>query len=247
MLPMKALLLAALLATLAPSALAQTTTVTDQTLTLSTKTVTPPRRAILHYPQLSGLTDPEVLKKVQMAIDLPAVLDEPLEAIKQNYNQYYWLTGVNYQVNYNQNGIFDVTYEISGLGAYPSTSEKQISVSLISGKVLRAEDLFKVESLGVLARLLDQALQAEIKAGIAKVKAAEPDLDAEQMFRNRRYRVHHLNNFSITPQGVTFRYDYGFPHVALAYEPAGRFALTYGELQPYLKPTGVLGFAIAPK
>ncbi|NJM46469.1 MAG: DUF4163 domain-containing protein [Alkalinema sp. RU_4_3] len=244
---MKALLLAALLATLAPSALAQTATVTDQTLTLTSTTVTPPRKAVLHYPKLSGLTDPTVLNKVQRAIDLPAVLDEPLEQIKQSYDQYHWLTEVAYQVNYNQNGIFDVTYQISGIGAYPSTSEKQISVSLVSGKVLRAEDLFKVESLGVLARILDQSLQAEIKEGIAKVKAAEPDVDAEQMFRNQRYRMRHLNNFSITPQGVTFRYDYGFPHVALAYEPAGRFPMTYAELQPYLKPKGVLGFAIAPK
>jgi hypothetical protein len=245
---MKGLLIAALLTTaLAQTALAQTTTVTDQTLTLSTQTVTPPRQAVLHYPQLSGLTDPEVLKKVQMAIDLPAVLDEPLEAIKQNYNSYHWLTEVAYQINYNQNGIFDITYAISGLGAYPSTNEKQISVSLVSGKVLRAEDLFKVESLGVLARLLDQSLQAEVKAGIAKVKAAEPDVDAEQMFRNQRFRMRHLNNFSITPEGVTFRYDYGFPHVALAYEPAGRFAMSYGALQPYLKAKGVLGFAIVPR
>lgn len=244
---MKALLLAAVLATLAPSALAQTTTVTDQTLTLATKTVPPWKQAVLHYPKLSGLTDPAVLNKVQMAIDLPSVLDEPLESIKQNYDRSPWLTQITYQVNYNQNGIFDITYAISGIGAYPSTSEKQISVSLVSGKVLRAEDLFKVESLGVLARMLDQALQAEVKAGIAKVKAAEPDVDAEQMFRNQRYRMRHLNNFSITPQGVTFRYNYGFPHVALAYEPAGRFAMSYAELQPYLKPKGVLGFAIAPK
>jgi hypothetical protein len=246
---MKGLLLAAFLSTaaFAPSALAQTTTVTDQTLTLATTTVTPPRKVVLHYPKLSGLTDPTVLQKVQMAIDLSAVLEEPLDQIKQNYNQSYWLTDLTYQVNYNQNGIFDITYTISGVGAYSTTSEKQISVSLVSGKVLRAEDLFKVESLGVLARMLDQALQAEVKAGIAKLKAAEPDVDAEDIFRNPRFRVRHLNNFSITPQGVTFRYNYGFPHVALAYEPAGRFAMTYAELQPYLKPKGVLGFAIAPK
>jgi hypothetical protein len=244
---MKGLLLAALIAATPTIALAQTTTVTDQTLTLSTKTATPPRQAVLHYPQLAGLKDPEVLKKVQMAIALSSVLEEPIEQVKQNYDRSHWLTDLTYQVNYNQNGIFDITYVISGVGAYSTISEKQISVSLVSGKVLRAEDLFKVESLGVLVRILDQALQAEIKAGIAKVKAAEPDVDAEQMFRNQRYRMRHLNNFSITPQGVTFRYNYGFPHVALAYEPAGRFAMSYGELQPYLKATGVLGFAIAPK
>jgi hypothetical protein len=245
---MKGLLLTALLTiAIAPTALAQSAAVSDQTVSFSTTTVTPQRRALLHYPQLSGLKDPEVMRKVQLAIDPSNVLEEPIDRIKQNYNSYYWLTGLTYEVNYNQNGIFDITYAISGLGAYPSTSEKQISVSLISGKVLRAEDLFKTESLGVLTRIVDQALQAEIKAGIARVKAEEPTIDAEQMFRGHRFRMRHLNNFSITAQGVTFRYDYGFPHVALAYEPAGRFKLTYGEMQAYLKPKGVLGFAIAPK
>jgi hypothetical protein len=53
-----------------------------------------------------------------------------------------------------------------------------------------------------------------------------------------------LNNFIVTPNGITFYYDFGFPHVAKALEPDNSFPVTNEELQPFLKKNGLLSSRI---
>ena len=47
-------------------------------------------------------------------------------------------------------------------------------------------------------------------------------------------------NFPISDEGVTFYYDYGFPHVIQALAPDGQYFFKWAELKPFIKPDGLL-------
>ena len=49
-----------------------------------------------------------------------------------------------------------------------------------------------------------------------------------------------LDQFSLSDKGVTFIYDYGFPHAIEALQPDGRFFLSWAKLRPFIKRDGLL-------
>jgi hypothetical protein len=218
-------------------------TVTDQVSSRTSPNSMSPRKQTIHYPLMSGLADPALLAKVQAAATSEqmyfgwATHSVPVDS---------WTTDLTYEVNYNQDGLLSMSYQIVGVGAYVSGYTKHVAVNLETGNVIRLDDIFKPLALGMLAQRLDGRLQAEIKAKIAQIKL-DYQADETSRFANHRFRIRNLEKFSISAQGVTFYYDYGFPHVALAYEPSGRFLMPFSELQPYIKSAGVLGFAVAAK
>jgi hypothetical protein len=219
-------------------------TVTDQVSSRTSPNSVSPRKQTIHYPLLSGLADPALLAKVQAAVTSEqmyfgwATHSVPVDS---------WTTDLTYEVNYNQDRLLSMSYQIVGVGAYVSGYTKHVAVNLETGNVIRLDDMFKPLALGMLAQRLDGRLQAEIKAKIAQIKVDDPQFSETSLFANHRFRIRNLEKFSISAQGVTFYYDYGFPHVALAYEPSGRFLMPFSELQPSIKSAGVLGFAVAAK
>lgn len=199
------------------------------------------KEAVIHYPVASGLTNLAILKRVQAAISLKQVLGQSLEEMRQEYIENQWLTQVEYVINYNRNNILDLTYAVSGVGAYPSGFEKWVSVDLKTGKRLRAKDLFKANELGAIAQSIDQQMQQNIQQKIAEVRQQEPDLSVD-VFANHRFEPKHLEDFTIGKTGVTFHYSFGFPHVIKAAEPSGDYLIPYSKLTRYIRPDGVLGF-----
>lgn len=199
------------------------------------------KEALIRYPVVTGLKDPVLLGKVQAAVSLKQVLGQSLAQMQQEYLDNHWLSEVGYTVNYNQNNILDLTYAISGVGAYPDEYEKHVSVDLKTGKILRSRDLFKAEALGAIAQAVDQMMQREIQEKIAEFRQQEPDLDST-LFANHRFQQKHLDDFSISKAGVTFHYSFGFPHVVKAAEPSGAYLIPYAKLRPYVRPDGALGF-----
>jgi hypothetical protein len=135
---------------------------------------------------------------------------------------------------------FVLGYSIfSGVGAYPSSTDKHRIVELKTGKVLKAADVFKRESLETIAATVNRAMQAEIRRAIAKADPDAKSVIAE--LTAQRFQIQNLNDFSVSDRGVTFLYDFGFPHVAKALEPPGRYFLSYKQLKPYIKQDGALG------
>ena len=49
-----------------------------------------------------------------------------------------------------------------------------------------------------------------------------------------------LDEFSISDKGVTFLYDYGFPHAIQALEPDGRYFFTWAQMKQHIKRGGLL-------
>ena len=67
------------------------------------------------------------------------------------------------------------------------------------------------------------------------------DIEPELLFKDSaEYQKVSLNEFSVDENGITFRHDYGYPHVVQALQPNGEFFFTWAQLKPYIKAGGLL-------
>ncbi len=196
---------------------------------------------IVRYPIVTGLQDPTVLKKVETAISVKSIVGESLTELKQDPRP--WLTELEYSVNYNQNSILDLTYDISGMGAYPSTSQKRVSIDLISGNILRSKDLFKTDRNVALAQSIDKMMQREIKANIIELRRDTPDIQLD-IFGKPRFKPEDLNDFTIGKKGITFYYNFAYPQMMRALQPSGVYFMSYKTLSRYIRADGAIAFAL---
>jgi hypothetical protein len=202
------------------------------------------KQAIVQYPIASGLADVVLTKKVQEAISLKQVLGQSLAEMQKDYLDNNWLTEVSYTVNYNQDNILDLTYFVSGSAAYPSSSEKHVAVSLKTGKVLRARDLFKAEGFGAIAQIIEPMMQQEIRQKIAEFQKDDTDIN-DNLFSEHHFQTKNIEDFMIGKIGVTFLYNFYFPHAIKAAEPSGAYLIPYSNLTRFIRRDGALGFHLA--
>lgn len=187
-------------------------------------------------PQIKGLSS-ALNKKTEAAISYERVLNLN---IREELGEIQWLEEAGYEVNYNKNGILDITLSLSGSAAYPSVFQKTVVVDLKTGRRVRPSDVFT--NLNGLAAVIRKAQQAEMKKAAADYKK-DPDaqdFDASEYFERAKFTAAELEEFTVGDKGVTFIYDYRFPHVARALQPDGRFFYTWAQLRPFIKPAGLL-------
>jgi hypothetical protein len=202
------------------------------------------RRAVVTYPVVTGLSDARVLRKVRAALELKNVFDTSLA----EYRQDSWLEELDFKVNYNRHHLLDITFWQSGTGAYPDTHEKHFAISLKTGEVLKARDVFGTGALPALAAMANEKLRAEV-AELIKVVEEDGELSADadrlrelkETLSGLAVGVEQLDNFMVGGTGVTFLYDAGFPHVIKAIQPEGRYFFTYAQLAPHVRRDGPLG------
>lgn len=203
------------------------------------------RRAVVNYPFVSGIADRKVLAKVRALLDIKNVFGTSLA----QYREDAWLTELDYKVNYNRNDILDITFREEGVGAYPDSNIKHLSINLKTGEVIKAADAFEPDSLQRLAALANEKLRAEVAAQVAAVEG-DKDTDAEgkealkENLRGLTFGIENLEEFEVSDRGVTFLYDAGFPHVIQALQPEGRYFFSYGQLKPFIKRGGPLGLFV---
>ena len=113
------------------------------------------KRATVTYPIISGLKDAEVLRRVQVILQVKNVFDSSIA----EYRDDNWLEEFRYKVNYNKNNILDITFTQEGAGAYPDTQTRHFAINLKNGKVIKASDVFINRSLPTLRTMLDGKLQ----------------------------------------------------------------------------------------
>lgn len=195
---------------------------------------TPAERGRIQYPVVEA-ANTEASRLINAAIT---------RSRKEQSENTGWLESMNFRINHNRHGVLDLTFEISGSGAYPSIYFEHHAFELSTGKELKAKDLFEAGSTAKLAKKLDVQLQREaksVKSGAFK--------DIPEECRESQVEVHfsttHLEEFTIGSRGVTFHYPYDFPHVALACEPPGKFAMSFEELKPYIGADSPLGRMIS--
>jgi hypothetical protein len=176
-------------------------------------------------------------KKIEAAISYEKVSDLN---IKEELTEVQWLETADYTVNYNKNGILDLTLSVEGSGAYPSTFNNGVVVNTRTGTAVTARDVFT--NLAGLAAKGKKAQEAEIKEAIIDIKKENPDEEnPANLFENSDFKIANLDSFSVSDKGITFIYEYEFPHVIQAWEPAGRYFFSWKELKPFVKRAGLFG------
>lgn len=191
---------------------------------------------IINYPVVGGA----VGKKIEAILSYEKNFDFKLQ---EEIKEMYWLETADYTVNYNKNNVLDVTLFIEGSGAYPSGSSKYLIVNTKTGTRVKPLDVFT--NLNGLVALGEKALKAEIKTETATIKKEEPDFEFGEYFNKAKFTADNLWAFTVSEKGLTFHYDYGFPHAVQALEPVGDFFFSWAELKPFIKKDGL--FAIMAK
>jgi hypothetical protein len=187
------------------------------------------------YPKVSGLT-PNLNRKVETAISYERAANVN---VKEEISEYQWLEQADYHVDYNRNAVLVVTLNVSGSAAYPSEYSKTVVVDLKTGMRVRPADIF-TDQVGLVAKLR-RIQQAEIRNSLAEIKKNELDAeDPGSLFRETNFTAKDLSEFSVSDKGVTFIYDYGFPHVIQALQPAGRYFLAWPAIKPFMKQHSLL-------
>ncbi len=199
------------------------------------------KEAIIKIPEISGIGDADILRKVRSIIDLKNIFGESLEEIRSDFKDSSWLSGITYKVNYNANSIVDITFFQSGVGAYPDTVTENRVINLKTGAGLTATDVFNATALGAIAQLVDGAMHAEVKRYIKKYGGDEFANDRLIQELDKQFKVEDLDRFSVSGKGITFLYDFGFPHATRALEPSGRYFFRYETLRTHIKPDGPFG------
>jgi hypothetical protein len=185
-------------------------------------------RRVAVTPRVSA-ADPSLGKTIQ------ALLDGEIVEVRADD---CWLTFLDYTVHHAERGILDVTFRISGLGAYPSTQTAHVSVVLSTGERLRARTAFSARTLPELTATLKR------KAHTAWRTAAREHAEVFQSREEPELGVEHLDNFIVHPEGITFFFDFGLPHAMELATPTSEFPLTNAEIRRFVDPEGPLRFML---
>lgn len=189
------------------------------------------------YPKVKAAT-PALSKKIETTISYAKLLDLN---VQEEISEVQWLEEADFEVNYNARGILVITLWIEGSGAYPDGTSKTVAVNLRTGNLIQPADAF-TDLKGLVARIR-QKQKTEIEASIRELKAdpEEKDTDPAELFGEKEFKLTDLKEFAIDAKGVTFIYDYGFPHVIQALEPEGRYTYSWAEIAKFVKPQGPFG------
>lgn len=193
------------------------------------------------YPKVKART-PALSRKIESAISFEKVLELN---VQEEIEEIQWLEEADFEVNYNANGILVVTLSISGSGAYPDAVFRTVAIDLRTG--LRITPVQAFRSVNGLVATIRKKQSLEIAESIRELKAdpEEKDTDTRELFDGRTFAAKDLREFSVSDKGITFIYDYGFPHVIQALEPEGRYFLTWKEAAPYVNRRGPLARFVA--
>jgi hypothetical protein len=159
-----------------------------------------------------------------------------------------WTEEIDYAVKYNRNYLLDVEFNMSGCGAYPDSSSKQVVINTKTGKRVTAADAFNKASMPELKRLASAAMKQAVNTA-AKEHSSDKEEAASfaELMANQQLKMTDLNNFAIDDKGITFLYDWGFPHAAEGMEPSGEFFVPYTKLATIIRKDGPLAVFLATK
>ena len=223
---------------LAAAAFAQTVTITPKkTVYRRPKPIMKFKRTFSIRRPLAKAATPAISKAITAAISPEKILEINM---KDELGEYQWLEEADYKVIFNRDGILCVNLWMTGTAAYPDSVERYVTVSSADAHVLKSGELFS--NLPALAAAVRKKQRVEIKASSDEMKKdpENADVHPEQLFEEAKFTVAELNSFFIDAAGVTFVYDYGFPHVLTALEPGGQYHMSWNELKPFIKRGGLL-------
>ena len=169
-------------------------------------------------------------------LGLPALLDEAEADLDST-------TSLDFSVDFHDARFVTFQTTAETMGAYPDSHFSRRTFLWSTGKRVGVEALLPAKR-AALVRVLDAKVKAVWKA--AQKRSAGPDdecnLDGAEGFGSSPvgYVAASLGDLSLDAKGLRFAYDFGFPHVMAACEPAIELSLSWAEAKPYLDPQGPL-------
>jgi len=234
----KPLLLTVLILITGSAALGQSVVITGKKITYTRRKPESEYKKTftINYPKVKAAT-PALSRKIEAAISYRSILGLNLQ---EELTTAQWLDEADYEVVFNKNGVLCIDLTISGAAAYPDGVTKTAVVDIKKGTLVKTSDIFT--DLPGLAAMVRKAQKKEIEEAVAEIKK-NPEFQQEDpadLFKEADFRRKNLEGYSINDKGVTFKYDYGFPHVIQALQPEGNFFFTWEQLRPFLVPGGLL-------
>jgi hypothetical protein len=221
---------------------AQRVTVTERKVTYKRPKSAPEykRTFTVAYPVVKAQTA-ALSRKIERVISYKAILDLD---IKTELDKFGWLDEAGYSIEYNKNGILSVALNIEGSAAYPSGVTRYVVVDTATARRLRPSDSF--QNLPGLIALINERQKAEIAEAIQEIKndPEDAETDTNELFQDRAFRQENLDGYLISDYGVTFIYEYQFPHVIRALEPAGQYTFGWDEIRPFVRKGSLLERAL---
>lgn len=192
---------------------------------------------VVNYPKVKAAS-PAISRKIEAALSYEKAFAIDL---KEDINETQWLEEADYKVVYNKNALLCVELSVQGTAAYPDGSTKFIVVDTRKGaRVLPGEVFIYIDGL---VDMVKKAQKKEIADAITEIKNNKDweEPEPEHLFETADFTMDNLKGFSIADRGVTFHYDYGFPHVIEGMQPDGEFTFTWAQMKPFVRVNSVLG------
>lgn len=195
------------------------------------------KRFEVTYPIVSGLKSERVKRQFDNTVSYWKAFDTTLE---ENLDDYYWLDTLDYEVPFNKDGIVVIRLFINGSAAYVDGDLKTLVVDANTGRRVTIRQAFT--NLPALVEKLAEMQEAAVAEEIESRKEMDPE-DAEtitEYMKDKTITVPALDEFSVSDEGVTFHFDFEFPHAIQALQPNGDYSFTWEEIRPYLRKGGIL-------
>ncbi|MBX9720657.1 MAG: hypothetical protein K2X81_04630, partial [Candidatus Obscuribacterales bacterium] len=202
--------------------------------------------AVVKYPQVveKFFPAPSAVATMQASLAPGESLGHPLSKMKSDIaGGDSWLDGVDYQIHYNKKHLLSLEMIENGCGAYPSGFSKYTVINTSTGKILSAKDVFLESSLKTLKEMIHKKLQANGNEQLKESGVDDPGYRnqlKQDIAESLKTNPIELSAYEISEQGITFKFDWGFPHVILAFEPSGDCFFSFSELKPYIRRDGPL-------
>lgn len=196
------------------------------------------QRFEIRYPTVEGVKNAALRRRIEAAISYWKVFDTTLN---EDLNEYTWLDSMDYNVAYNNDGVLDIELIRQGTAAYADGWSQHVVVNTKTGRQITKATAFK-NIAGLNAKILE-AQRKEIADQIEKLRRDDKQTadSFESIVETEVYGGDKFEEFSVSDSGVTFIYDYGFPHSLVDLEPSGEYFFSWQEMQPFLKARGPLG------
>jgi len=201
-------------------------------------------QGVLYWPIVSGQGDQDAIAMMNKLMDYEIVTGESLEETLEIFGENErGIVGSMFTVNYVDTSLLDITITVDFLGAYPSTFDYYFTFDAGTGERLVAGDLFLDDKIDDLVALLDLHLQRNIEIRKRQNTVVLED-DGQVTELDQDFVREDLEDFTVMPDGMIFRHDFGFPHAILALEPEGEIFLEWEILAEFANMDGPLAALI---
>lgn len=157
------------------------------------------------------------------------------------------ITALDFDVVLDDARLLTLAITEDTMGAYPSSNVLTDTLDWTTGKKIGAE-AFAADKKAALAKLLDKRVHDAWKAkrkelARAPAKPGECGPDVVQGFMDGAgpsFTVAMLDGVQATKSGLSFAFDFGFPHVVLACSPEVDLSISWADAATFVDPKGPL-------